>query len=64
MQKRSDCTNLDGLDHDPVLLGGGGDLHPAGSADARVRNVAVAADFVRSVDDDHPAADLVSQQPG
>ena len=28
-------------------------LHPAGSADAGVRNVAVAADLIRGVNNDH-----------
>eukprot|EP00982_Pelagococcus_subviridis_P005935 29905-Pelagococcus_subviridis.AAC.4 len=38
-----------------------GDLHPARAADRGVRDVAVAADLVARVDDDHALAELVAQ---
>ena len=36
-------------------------LHPPRAADRRVRDVAVAADLVRGVDDHHPLAQVVGQ---
>ena len=55
---------LDGLDHDRVLLGGGGDLHAPGPAYPCVGDVAVAGDLVGRVDDDHALACVVRQDPG
>ena len=44
---------LDRLDHHLMLQRRLSDLHAARAADGRVRHVAVAADLVRGVDDDH-----------
>ena len=52
------------FDHHGVLLGGRGHLHPARPADARVRDVAVAGDLVRRIDDNHPLLELVGQDAG
>src|SRR5439155_537016 len=52
---------LDRLDHHLVLEGRGPDLHPAGLADRRVRDVAVAGDLVAGVDHDDPLAVLVGE---
>ena len=41
------------LDHHLVLQGGRGHLHAAGAAHRRVRHIAVAADLVGGIDDDH-----------
>ena len=49
---------LDRLDHHRVLRLGGRHLHPAGAADPRVGDVAVAGDLVRGVDHHHPLARL------
>jgi hypothetical protein len=46
---------FDGLDHDLVLAFGARDLHPARTTDRRVRHVAVAADLVGRIYDDHAA---------
>ena len=53
-----------GLDHYSVLAGRRGDLHSAGVADGRMRHIPIAGDFVGSVDDYHPFAGLVGQDPG
>ena len=55
---------LDCLDHHLVLHRRGPDLHPAGLADSRVSDIAVARDLVRRVDHDHPLAEVVGQHPG
>ncbi len=47
-----------------MLQGRRPDLHPAGPADARMRDVPVAADLVGRVDDHHPLLHLVRQHPG
>ena len=47
---------LDRLDHHLVLERRRPDLHPAGLADGRMRDVAVAGDLVRRVDDHDPLA--------
>jgi hypothetical protein len=52
---------LDRLDHHLVLQRRRPDLHPARLADGRVRDVAVAGDLVRGVDDDHALAEVVGQ---
>ena len=52
------------LDHYPVLAGGRGDLHSAGVADGRMRHIPISGDFVGSVDDDHPFAGFIGQDPG
>ncbi len=52
---------LDRLDHHLVLERRRPDLHPAGLADGRVRDVAVAGDLVRRVDDDDALAEVVGQ---
>ncbi len=52
---------LDRLDHHRVLQRRGPDLHPARTSDARVRDVAVAGDLVRRVDDDHALAALIAE---
>src|SRR5690606_23152670 len=39
-------------------------LHAAGTADGRMRYIAVAADLVGGIDDHHPLAELVRQHPG
>ena len=43
---------------------GRADLHPAGLADRRVRDVAVAGDLVGRVDDDDPLAEVVGEDAG
>ena len=55
---------LDRLDHHLVLERRRPDLHPAGLADRRVRDVAVAGDLVRRVDDDDPLAEVVGEDAG
>ncbi len=55
---------LDCLDHHRVLQHRRPHLHAACAADSRMRNVAVAADLVRGVDDDDPLALLVGEHPG
>ena len=55
---------LDRLDHHLVLERGRPDLHPAGLADRRVGNVAVAGDLVARVDDHDALAQVVGQDPG
>ena len=52
---------LDRLDHHLVLERRRADLHPAGLADGRVRDVAVAGDLVGRVDDHDPLAEVVGQ---
>ena len=52
---------LDRLDHHRVLLRRGAHLHAPRAADAGVRDVAVAADLVAGVDDDHALAALVAE---
>ena len=54
---------LDRLDHHLVLHRRRADLHPAGLADGRMRDVAVAGDLVRRVDDDDALADVVGEHP-
>ena len=54
---------LDRLDHDGVLVIGFDDLHPAGAADGRVRDVAVAGDLVGGVHNDDALFELVGQHP-
>ena len=49
------------LDHHLVLQRGGGHLHAAGASDAVVRDVAVARDLVRRVDDHDTLAVLVGE---
>jgi hypothetical protein len=53
---------LDGLDHDLMLQFRRGHLHAPRAADGRVRDVAVAADFVGGIHDDN--ACLLAQDPG
>ena len=55
---------LDRLDHHLVLERGRAHLHPAGLADRGVRDVAVAGDLVRGVDDDDALAEVVGQDAG
>ena len=55
---------LDRLDHHLVLERRRADLHPAGLADGRVRDVAVAGDLVAGVDDDDALAHVVGQDAG
>ena len=55
---------LDGLDHHGVLLGRSADLHPPRLADAGMRDVAVAGDLVRRVDDHDPLAEVVGEDAG
>ncbi len=52
------------LDHDLVLQRRRPNLHPAGLADGRVRDVAIAGDLVGGVDHDDPLAHFVSQNAG
>ena len=52
------------LDHHRVLLSGSCDLHATGVTDGRVRHIAIAGDFVGSVDNYHPFLGLVGQYPG
>ena len=52
------------LDHHAVLLRGSRNLHATGVPDGRVRNVAIAGDFVRGIDNDHALACFVGQHPG
>ena len=52
---------LDRLDHHLVLERRGADLHPAGLADGRMRDVAVARDLVAGIDDHDPLAHVVGQ---
>jgi bacillithiol system protein YtxJ len=49
---------LDRFDHHSVLKVRTRNLHSAAGSDARMRNVAVAADFVRGIDNDHPLYQL------
>src|SRR5439155_11482207 len=51
-------------DHHGVLQLGQGHLHPAGAADGRVRDVAVARDLVGGVDDDDALAELLGEDAG
>ena len=55
---------LDRLDHHLVLERRRADLHPAGLADRRVRDVAVAGDLVAGVDDHDALAHVVGQHAG
>jgi hypothetical protein len=55
---------LDGFDHHLVLHRGRAHLHPAGLADGRMGDVAVAGDLVGRVDDDDPLAHVVGQHAG
>lgn len=55
---------FDGFDHDGVLKGGRGHLHPAGAADRRVRDVAISGYFVGRVDDDHTLSGIVGKHAG
>ena len=52
---------LDRLDHHRVLQRRCGDLHPARAADPGMRDIAVAGDLVRGVDDHHSLAHLVGE---
>ena len=52
------------LDHHAVLLRRGGNLHPAGAADGRVRHIAIAGDFVGGVDDDDALMGFHRQHAG
>ena len=52
---------LDRLDHHRVLHRRRGHLHAPRAANRRVRDVAVAADLVRRVDDHDPLAQIVGQ---
>jgi hypothetical protein len=47
-----------------MLQAGRGYLHPAGVPDSRVRDIAVAGDFVRGIYDYHPLFRVVSQYAG
>jgi hypothetical protein len=47
-----------------VLGGGRWDLHPASAADGRVRDIAVAGNFVAGVHDDDSFAELVGKDAG
>ena len=53
---------LDRFDHHRVLEHRCSHLHAARAPDAGVRDVAVTADLIRRVDDDHALAKLVGQQ--
>src|SRR5690606_14829489 len=53
---------LDGLDHHALLSARVRHLHAPCAADCRVRDVAVAADLVRRVDDDHALAEVVREE--
>jgi hypothetical protein len=53
---------LNRFDHHPVLQFRRGDLHPARGADARVRNIAVARDLVRGVDDDDTLVQIIGEE--
>ncbi len=55
---------LDRLDHHLVLQARRPDLHPPGLSDRRMRDVSVAGDLVRGVDDDDPLALLVGEHAG
>ena len=55
---------LDRLDHHLVLERRRPDLHPAGLADRRMGDVAVAGDLVRGVDDDDALAEVVGEDAG
>jgi len=55
---------LDGLDHDRVLIRGGRNLHAAGAADGGMGDIAVAADFVRGVDDDDALVGVIGEDAG
>ena len=52
---------LDGFDHDGMLPLRRRHLHAPGAADAGVRNVAVAGDLIRGVDDHHAPVEIVGQ---
>ena len=45
-----------GFDHHLMLQGGFGDLHTACAANRRVGDIAVSANFIRSVNDNHALA--------
>ncbi len=53
---------LDRFNHHLVLVGRHLDLHPARLAHRRVRHIAIPADFVRGIDDNHPFG--FGQDPG
>ena len=55
---------LDRLDHHLVLHRRRAHLHPARLADGRVRDVAVAGDLVRGVDDHDPLAEVIGEHAG
>ncbi len=50
------------LDHGFVLVGRARNLHAAGAADGRMRNIAVTTNLVAGIDDDHPF--LLGQNAG
>ena len=53
-----------GLNHHGVLFGGGRHLHPAGVANGGMGDVAIAGNFVGSINDDDAFAGFVGQRPG
>jgi len=55
---------LDRFDHHLVLERCGWNLHPSGGADARVRNVAIAGDFIAGVDDHNTLSDFIGEDAG
>ena len=52
------------LYHRRVLHGRRFHLHPAGMADGRVRDIAVASNLIGRIDDDNPLVYIVGQHPG
>ena len=55
---------LDALDHHVVLQAGVGNLHATCAPDRGVRDIAVAGNFVRRIDDHDALASLVGQNTG
>ncbi len=51
------------LNHDSVLLLGGGNLHAPSATDGGVRDIAIAGDLIRGIDDDHTFMQVVSENP-
>mmetsp|Transcript_4807 Transcript_4807/g.13884 ORF Transcript_4807/g.13884 Transcript_4807/m.13884 type:complete len:309 (+) Transcript_4807:1559-2485(+) len=55
---------LHGLDHHAVLLRGVRHLHPPRPSNRRMRHIAIPADFIARVDDDHTLVQFIAQYPG
>ncbi len=55
---------LDRLDHDRMLFRRARHLHTSCATDRRMRNIAVARNLVRGIDDHHALAEIVGQHAG